>query len=142
MIKNVTVTVIGEQRSNRDEEHVEPVELVTPGTLHEKDGVFYLKYDEYYEDIEKPAKNLLKFDDKGLDLTKKGAVSAAMSFRAGETREAFYATPMGTMDISILTEAYEIVKTDEGMAIVLVYIMDYGHNCLSFNVLRVSVSEE
>ena len=29
MIKNVTVTVIGEQRSNRDEEHVEPMELVT-----------------------------------------------------------------------------------------------------------------
>ena len=125
MIKNVTVTVIGEQRSNRDEEHVEPMELVTRGTLHEKDGVFYLKY-----------------DDKGLDLTKKGAVSAVMSFRVGETREAFYATPMGTMDISILTEAYEMVRTDEGMAIVLVYIMDYGHNCLSFNVLRVSVSEE
>ena len=84
----------------------------------------------------------MKFDDKGLDLTKKGAVSAVMSFRVGETREAFYATPMGTMDISILTEAYEMVRTDEGMAIVLVYIMDYGHNCLSFNVLRVSVSEE
>ena len=90
MVKNVTVTVVGEQRTSREENNGEPIELVTRGSLHEKDGVFYLKYDEYYEDLEKPARNLLKFDKLGLDLTKKGEVSAAMSFRPGETREAFY----------------------------------------------------
>ena len=62
MVKNVTVTVVGEQRTSREENNVEPIELVTRGSLHEKDGVFYLKYDEYYEDLEKPARNLLKFD--------------------------------------------------------------------------------
>ncbi len=76
MVKNVTVTVVGEQRTSREENNVEPIELVTRGSLHEKDGVFYLKYDEYYEDLEKPARNLLKFDKLGLDLTKKGEVSA------------------------------------------------------------------
>ena len=65
MVKNVTVTVVGEQRTSREENNVEPIELVTRGSLHEKDGVFYLKYDEYYEDLEKPARNLLKFDKEG-----------------------------------------------------------------------------
>ena len=46
MVKNVTVTVVGEQRTSREENNVEPIELVTRGSLHEKDGVFYLKYDE------------------------------------------------------------------------------------------------
>ena len=49
MVKNVTVTVVGEQRTSREENNVEPIELVTRGSLHEKDGVFYLKYDEYYD---------------------------------------------------------------------------------------------
>ena len=43
MVKNVTVTVVGEQRTSREENNVEPIELVTSGSLHEKDGVFYLK---------------------------------------------------------------------------------------------------
>ena len=118
MVKNVTVTVVGEQRTSREENNVEPIELVTRGSLHEKDGVFYLKYDEYYEDLEKPARNLLKFDKLGLDLTKKGEVSAAMSFRPGETREAFYSTPVGMMNISILTEGYQLVETEKGLGLV------------------------
>ena len=109
------------------------------GSLHEKDGVFYLKYDEYYEDLEKPARNLLKFDKLGLDLTKKGEVSAAMSFRSGETREAFYSTPVGMMNISILTEGYQLVETEKGLGLVVVYVMDYGNECVSFNVLRITV---
>ena len=58
MVKNVTVTVVGEQRTSREENNVEPIELVTRGSLHEKDGVFYLKYDEYYEDLEKDRKSV------------------------------------------------------------------------------------
>ena len=123
----------------REENNVEPIELVTRGSLHEKDGVFYLKYDEYYEDLEKPARNLLKFDKLGLDLTKKGEVSAAMSFRPGETREAFYSTPVGMMNISILTEGYQLVETEKGLGLVVVYVMDYGNECVSFNVLRITV---
>ena len=126
MVKNVTVTVVGEQRTSREENNVEPIELVTRGSLHEKDGVFYLKYDEYYEDLEKPAR-------------KTGEVSAAMSFRSGETREAFYSTPVGMMNISILTEGYQLVETEKGLGLVVVYVMDYGNECVSFNVLRITV---
>ncbi|MDD6404485.1 MAG: DUF1934 domain-containing protein [Clostridiales bacterium] len=139
MVKNVTVTVVGEQKSSREEEVVEPIELVTRGSLHEKDGMFYLKYDEYYEDLDKPVRNLLKFNADGVDLTKKGEVVAAMSFRPGETRKAFYSTPVGTMNISILTEAYKLVTTETGMGLVIVYIMDYGNECMSFNVLKITV---
>lgn len=138
MIKNVTVTVLGEQKFGREEEAAEPIELVTRGNLYEKDGFYYLKYDEYYEDVEKPAKNLLKFNDKGLDLTKKGVVNASMSFRPGETRKAIYSTPAGTMNISILTEGYQMALTDRGIAIVVVYVMDYGNDCLSFNMLKLT----
>ena len=101
MINNVMVKVVGEQKSNRDESAVEPIELVTNGNLHEKNGIFYLKYDEYYEDLDKPVKNLLKFDADSLSLTKKGDVSSEMSFKVGETVDAYYSTPAGFIPMSL-----------------------------------------
>lgn len=62
-----------------------------------------------------------------------------MSFRSGETREAFYSTPVGMMNISILTEGYQLVETEKGLGLVVVYVMDYGNECISFNVLRITV---
>ena len=141
MINNVTVKVVGEQKSNREEKAVEPIELVTNGNLREKDGVYYLKYDEYYEDLENPVKNLLKFSRDGLTLTKRGDVSSEMSFRVGETANAYYSTPAGLIPMSILTEAYQMEATDKGINIAIVYIMDYGNDCLSFNVLRITVEK-
>lgn len=141
MINNVMVKVVGEQKNNRDERAVEPIELVTNGNLHEKDGIFYLKYDEYYEDLDKPVKNLLKFDANSLSLTKKGDVSSEMSFKVGETVDAYYSTPAGLIPISILTEGYQMEKTDKGVNIAIVYVMDYGNDYLSFNVLRISVEK-
>lgn len=137
MARNVKVTIHGEQRTFRGEKSVEPVELVTRGVLHEKDGTYFLKYDEYYEDARQPVKNLLKFDDEGMELTKKGPVSSVMSFCSGETRSGFYATPHGSLDIEILTETYNMVSTDEGIGVIAAYVMDYGNECVTFNILRI-----
>lgn len=139
MINNVTVKVVGEQKSNREEKTVEPIELVTKGNLHEKDGMFYLKYDEYYEDLDKPVKNLLKFDKDSLMLTKKGDVSSEMSFKCRETTDAYYSTPAGLIPMNILTEGYQMENTETEIKISIVYIMDYGNDCLSFNVLKILV---
>lgn len=139
MVNNVVVTVVGEQRSSREQKDVEPIELVTNGSLHEKDGKYYLKYDEYYEGLKKPVRNLLKFDENGLSLTKKGDVSSQMLFDLGEPTESFYSTPEGLIPMSILTEAYRMKKTEEGIGIAVVYVMDYGNECLSFNILRITI---
>ena len=40
MVKNVTVTVVGEQRTSREENNVEPIELVTRGTFMRRMGYF------------------------------------------------------------------------------------------------------
>lgn len=138
MVKNVTVTVIGEQTCSREEERPEPVELVTRGRLHEKDGYFFLKYDEYFEESDKPTANLLKFNADGLDLTKKGLIDAAMSFRKDQTRKAVYTTPAGTMHISILTERYKLSIEEEGVSVMVAYVMDFGNDYQTFNVLRLT----
>ena len=43
------------------------------------------------------------------------------------------------MNISILTEGYQLVETEKGFGLVVVYVMDYGNECVSLNVLRITV---
>lgn len=139
MIKDVTVTVVGLQRMSREDDRAEPVELVTRGRLRDKDGRYYLKYDEYFEDLTEPVHNLIKFDEEGLELTKKGDVNASMSFCHKQTTKAFYSTLEGTLDISILTEGYSLECADGCMDVSVVYIMDYGNEYITFNVLRMRI---
>lgn len=40
MVKNVTVTVVGEQRTSREENNVEPIELVTREAFMRRTGYF------------------------------------------------------------------------------------------------------
>lgn len=139
MVKNVTVTVVGVQRSSQDENASEPIELVTRGRLHEKDGKYFLKYDEYFEDLQKPVQNLIKFDKSSLELTKRGDVSASMTFGREVTSKGFYATPDGTLDMDVRTENYILTVLENTVDIVVTYIMDYGGDFITFNLLKMKL---
>lgn len=139
MIKNVTVTVVGVQRSSQDENADEPIELVTRGRLHEKDGRYFLKYDEYFEDLHKPVQNLVKFDEYGLELTKKGGVSASMTFGQETMSKGFYMTPDGTLDMDVRTEDYIFKVAEDSIDVVVTYIMDFGGDFATFNLLKMKL---
>lgn len=139
MVKNVTVTVVGVQRSSQEEKAGEPIELVTRGRLHEKEGKYFLKYDEYFEDLQKPVQNLVKFDENSLELAKKGEVSASMTFGHDMISKGFYMTPDGTLDVSVRTEDYILTILDSAIDIVATYIMDYGGDFVTFNLLKMKL---
>lgn len=139
MVKNVTVTVVGVQRSSHDENASEPIELVTRGRLHEKDGRYFLKYDEYFEDLQKPVQNLIKFDEHNLEVTKRGDVSASMTFGHDLISRGFYMTPDGTLDMSVRTENYILTKLEDAIDIVVTYIVDYGGDFITFNLLKMKL---
>jgi uncharacterized beta-barrel protein YwiB (DUF1934 family) len=138
-MKNVKVTIIGEQRNIRDEKNVEPVELVTRGVYHKKGNNHFLKYDEYFEDFDEPAKNLLRFNENELHITKKGAVNSVMTFVEGDPVEAYYTTQAGTLYMSILTERYIMKETEDAVALSAGYVMDYGKGFVTFNILNIVI---
>ena len=79
--RDIKIKVTGVQSVAGADDEPEVLELETRGTYSEKNGNRYIKYDEFIEDVEEPVKNLLRFDEHALQLTKRGSVNTVMSVR-------------------------------------------------------------
>ena len=73
--RDIKIKVTGVQSVAGADDEPEVLELETRGTYSEKNGNRYIKYDEFIEDVEEPVKNLLRFDEHALQLTKRGSVN-------------------------------------------------------------------
>ena len=69
--RDIKIKVTGVQSVAGADDEPEVLELETRGTYSEKNGNRYIKYDEFIEDVEEPVKNLLRFDEHALQLTKR-----------------------------------------------------------------------
>lgn len=139
MKKDVKIKIIGIQTIPEMEEP-EKIELETTGVFYQKEGMNYLKYDEYFEGASEPAKNLLKFDDTGLEITKKGPVNTVMSFGRNKNSTAHYYTPHGPLFLQILTEAYEMKEQEKGICVDINYCIDYNYDFLTRCSLRIDIA--
>ncbi len=118
----------------------EKIELETTGAYYQKDGMHFLKYDEYFEGIDEPARNLLKFDDTTFQMTKKGPVNTVMSFERNKSCTAHYITPQGPLFLGILTEDYVLKKEDDSICVNIDYSIDYNYDYLTKCSLTIDVS--
>lgn len=139
MKRDIKIKITGVQNTNVMMEEPDTVELETTGVLYEKDSHTYIKYDEYMDDTNQPVKNLLKFDDNALQLTKKGLVNTVMLFDKDKNSTAHYITPAGPVCMSICTEDYRMQQTGQGLNIDIKYSLDYNYDYIIDCALNVSV---
>ena len=69
MNKEVLVSISGLQFSNDDKD---VLEVITIGDYYKRNGRHYLLFDEAMEGIEGTTRNMIKFNDHMVDITKKG----------------------------------------------------------------------
>lgn len=84
-------------------------------------GQYFLKGDHHYvlyeEKVEGSAEaihNRIKFSEKFMQVTKKGALSSDMYFEMNKNYSTEYKTPFGKMDMEIHTHDYYMKSTGEG----------------------------
>ena len=70
MTKDVLLSISGLQFTTRDDEEVEPVEVITAGDYYKKNGKHYIMYDEVMEGFDGNTKNIIKLTEDSLDITK------------------------------------------------------------------------
>ena len=105
MTKDVTISIRGIQfaEGNGDDS----IETVQQGEYFFKNEGHYLLYDEYEEGYHEPVKNMLRFKDGELTLTKRGLLNVQMIFAVGKKNLSHYQTPYGAilmgMDTSKIT---------------------------------------
>lgn len=136
--RDIKIKLIGVQRPAGEISEPEVLELETTGVFYEKDGVCYIKYDEFIEEAEPPVKNLLRFDEHMLQVTKRGSVNTEMLFDQKKPSLVYYATPVGPICMNICTEAYRMDKAEQGINIDVRYCIDFNNDYITNCSLNVT----
>ena len=105
-MKDITIKITGKQCYDDMEE--EQMEFVTDGRLYERNGFFYLIYDESEISGLEGFRTTLKFDDKSLKMkrmSREEGPGPELYFEEGKRFSSNYDTPMGPMEIEVLTRS-------------------------------------
>lgn len=139
MTKDVLLAIKGLQFDANAEES--NVQTITAAEYYKRNNSHYVVYEEATEGAEESTKNIIKFRDKALELTKKGLINVHMLFEENKKSLTNYSTPFG--DILIGIDAKKITMSDEeGMIRVNVdYALEVNYEFLADCRISMEISE-
>lgn len=109
------------------------IETITAAEYYKRNDSHYVIFDEAMEGFRESTKNIIKFKESSLDLTKKGLINVHMIFEENKKNMTNYSTPYGNILIGIdarsvrMTEEEERIKVDVDYALEINY--EHFANC-------------
>lgn len=134
MAQSASITLIGRQRDESGEETVTTCRA--DADYYEKDGNRFILYKEVQEDSGLVIKNIIKYKDSVLEMTKRGGIRSRMIFETGRTHRTDYVTPYGTLPLEIATRKADFVSKEGRIEIRLDYALSFGGQSPSDCVLE------
>lgn len=104
MADKLTITLTGIQQDETGERDINSVNA--PAEYYEKNGTHYIFFEEKSPE-NGVVKSTIKFKNNILELTKKGNVTTRMVFQAGQEFSTDYITPLGCLQMGILTHSVD-----------------------------------
>lgn len=132
MKKDVLLTVKGRHKERGAD--WEGLEVMTTGTLYEKNGSLYLIYDEVMgEEDSDVSHNRIKIEQDPLmvTMTKSGAVVSVMSFGKDVKENSSYATPYGNFILGVDTREICFENREDYMKLQIRYDLEMNYEPLS-----------
>lgn len=129
MTKDVLISIKGMHFDVADDS--DNVEVIQPGQYYERGGNHYLIYDEPVEGSEQVNKNMIKFNDVSMSVTKKGVVNTTMLFDTTEKNLTNYSTPFGSLVIGLDTHNISVKKTEDELKLSVQYSLDVNYEFLA-----------
>lgn len=99
----INVTSLQRDEQGKDEK----ITLETPGIYGEKDGMKYVTYQETELAGMKGTTTTLQIYEDHVNLVREGNFLQNQEYRIGKKSQSLYRTPMGSMEISIVTREIE-----------------------------------
>lgn len=115
-------------------------ELETLGRFSEKDGKFYIVYEETELTGFQNTTTMVKIFDDGVILKRSGDVSTRMEFAKGEKRLCSYQTPYGAIPVATELNSISGNLTKNGGKITISYTLDFNNEKFAVNTLDISVN--
>lgn len=139
MMKDVIISISGEQGIDSDSD---TIELTTVGRFGEKNGNYYLTYDE----TEMLGMGAVKTGiyikpDKSVVLQRTGSVESRLVVEEGKRSVCCYNTSVGELLIGIFGEKVKTNLTPTGGEISMKYTIDSDLRLISRNYVKISVRE-
>lgn len=141
MKEKVFVKVKGLQFANGQEEE-DIIEVINVGRYRIINGSEYVKYDEVYEESTQKSTNTIKISGKCVEITKKGLVTAHMSFVKGEKTMTFYDTPYGSIYLGIFAQNIQIERDEDDIRISIDYSIDMNYEKVADSHIDIEISSK
>ena len=139
MNKEVLVSISGLQFSNDDKD---VLEVITIGDYYKRNGRHYLLFDEAMEGIEGTTRNMIKFNDHMVDITKKGVTNVHMVFEEKQKNMTYYDTPFGNLLIGLSTSHIEVKEKEDSIDIQIDYSLDINYEYISDCKINICLKEK
>ena len=114
-----------------DENEEDAVEVINIGRYKVVNGKEYIKYEETIEGEKKKCTNTIKIDKDTVEITKKGPVTAHMSFEMGNKTMTFYETPFGSLYLGIFSRRIDIERQEDKINISIDYSLELNYEQVS-----------
>lgn len=124
---------------NADED-LDVVEVINVGTYGIVAGKEYIKYDEVIEGESKKCSNLIKIDKDCVEITKRGAIVAHLSFVKGEKTMTAYETGFGNLYLGIFARDINVSRTEDEIKVHIEYSMELNYEMISDCAVDIVIS--
>lgn len=127
-----------------DEEGAQALETITPAEYYKRNNSHYVIYDEMTEGFSDITKNVIKFKDSQVEVTKKGLINVHMVFEENKKNMTSYATPYGNILIGIDTGEVRIEEQEDKIQVKVEYTLEanYEHMADCRIEMNISAREE
>jgi len=135
MTKDVLVRVKGTQYMDGDSD---TIEVITNGSCYEKNGKWYVLYEEIMEELNAVTKNTVKISADKVEITKKGLLQAQMVYETGKMNVCNYTTPMGLILLGITTKDISFCVEEDKLHLDIQYSLEMNGQPVSGNRLELT----
>lgn len=129
MTKDVWISIKGLQFEGAAD--AESIEVIQKGQFYKKNGAYYLMYEEPVEGSTKVIKNVIKFRENEVQVSKKGAINACLNFVEEKKNLSNYSTPYGNLMVGIDTQNIEIDEKKDSLTLNIFYALDVNYEFLA-----------
>ncbi len=139
MTKEVLISIKGLQFNEGESDNIE---IITPGTYYKKNENHYVVFEEILEGHKEPTKNMIKFNQKEMTLTKRGLVNVHMLFEENKKNITNYGTPFGNIIIGIEAGKIALTEKEKQMELLVSYALEVNYEHFADCNIRMNIREK
>ncbi len=108
-----------------------PIEMIIKGDYYKKNDSHYVLFEELSDDEGRTTRNMLKFKEHNLELTRKGVINVQMIFDEKSKTLSRYGTQFGEMLIGIDADSVTYTESEDEIHLAVDYALEVNYEFLA-----------